>query len=245
MQSLEDDEKQDSFIIRHRIKLIAGVVVLAGIAAFLVSDRDTVAMRPAQPSMVRITNILPPPLPRPPEPRPKPENVPPTPREMVMQEPVASDEPVPSETPPAESTDAAPGPAGEAMGTNIQGDGSANAFGLAGSGGGGLLGGGGGGGGGVRGGSRWGWYAGQMQSQIERALRNHEKTRAAGLRINVRLWADRTGRITRAQLVGSTGDEDLDSVIKNEVLTGLSLKEPPPADMPQPIVMRITAVRAN
>ena len=61
------------------------------------------------------------------------------------------------------------------------------------------------------------------------------------MRMEVRIWADGTGRITRTSLKGSTGDSDLDSTIKNDLLTGLQLTDPPPADMPMPIVMVLSA----
>ena len=59
--------------------------------------------------------------------------------------------------------------------------------------------------------------------------------------MTVRVWADSSGRITRAQLVGSSGNPSVDQAIKSQVLTGLQLTEPPPAGMPMPINMRIAA----
>jgi len=131
---------------------------------------------------------------------------------------------------------APPGP----LGVNAKGEGQADAFGLVGRpGGNGLLNGGGGGGG-----TRFGWYAAQVQSRIEEALHQNNKTKAASIsRLRIRIWADNTARVTRAQLVGTTGDPSLDTAITNEVLTGLQLKEPPPADMPMPIVLQVTAQR--
>ena len=59
--------------------------------------------------------------------------------------------------------------------------------------------------------------------------------------VQVRIWADSSGRITRASLAGSSGDPAVDNAIRNNALAGLQLPEPPPADMPMPINMRITA----
>jgi hypothetical protein len=42
-------------------------------------------------------------------------------------------------------------------------------------------------------------------------------------------------------LVSSTGDAELDAIIRNDVLGSLTLREPPPKDMPMPIVTRVTA----
>jgi outer membrane biosynthesis protein TonB len=63
--------------------------------------------------------------------------------------------------------------------------------------------------------------------------------------LQVRIWADATGRVNKAQLVGSTGNAELDNVLRHEVLGGLRLPEPPPSDMPMPINLRISARQPN
>jgi protein TonB len=104
---------------------------------------------------------------------------------------------------------------------------------------------GGGGGGGGGGGSRWGWYASIVQVQIEAALRANSRTRNATMQVQIRLWADGSGRVNRIQLVSSTGDAELDAVIRNEVFGNIVLREPPPKDMPMPMVTRVTARRPS
>jgi hypothetical protein len=37
----------------------------------------------------------------------------------------------------------------------------------------------------------------------------------------------------------------MDAVIRNEVLGSLTLREPPPKDMPMPMVTRVTATRPS
>lgn len=88
---------------------------------------------------------------------------------------------------------------------------------------------------------RWSAYAGQVKSRISQALEANPKTRKAVMRIDVRVWPDATGRVVRASLASSTGDSALDAIIRDEVLTGLEVSQPPPAGMPLPIVLRITA----
>ncbi len=99
--------------------------------------------------------------------------------------------------------------------------------------------------GGGGGGSRWGWYASIVQSQIESALRANSRTRKAIMQVQIRLWADGSGRVNRVQLVSSTGDAELDAIIRNDVLGSLMLREPPPKDMPMPMVTRVTARRPS
>jgi TonB family protein len=93
--------------------------------------------------------------------------------------------------------------------------------------------------------SKFGGYAAQVQARITDALRNNPRTRMASMKIEVRIWADSTGRVTRATLGSSTGDSALDTAIRDEVLNGLQLSQPPPSDMPMPIVMRLSARRPN
>jgi TonB family protein len=100
-------------------------------------------------------------------------------------------------------------------------------------------------GGGGGGGSRWGWYASIVQTQIEAALRANSRTRNAIMQVQIRLWADATGRVTKVQLVSSTGDAELDATLRNDVLGNLVLREPPPKDMPMPLVTRVTERRSG
>jgi TonB family protein len=97
--------------------------------------------------------------------------------------------------------------------------------------------------GGGGGGSRFGYYAAMVQSQMKAALEANPKTRSASAQaVQVRVWADNTGRVTKVQFVNSTGDAQLDGAISS-VITGLTLREPPPKDMPMPINTRVSALR--
>jgi outer membrane biosynthesis protein TonB len=154
-------------------------------------------------------------------------------KEIIEQQPVET----PKDAPAEPKDDPLPGPPA----LDAKGDGPGDLLGR--PGGRGFIGGGGGGGG--SGGGRWGWYASMVQSQIEAALRANKRTRNAVMQIKVRLWTESTGRVSRVQLVSSTGDPELDAAIRDEVLGGLTLREPPPKDMPMPIVTRVTARKAG
>ncbi len=84
-----------------------------------------------------------------------------------------------------------------------------------------------------------------MTTQIQSALESNPKTRRAAMQVQIRLWADSTGRISRIQLVSSTGDAEVDAAIRNDVFNGMMLREPPPKDMPMPVVTRVTARRPS
>jgi periplasmic protein TonB len=146
---------------------------------------------------------------------------------MIEQEVVEDDEPPPDDSPPEPPSDLDLGP-GSAGGTGPS------------------IGGGSGGNGNRIGsrrgsGSKFGWYAAKVQSSIREALGRNSSTRNAVMSLQVRIWADSNGRITRAQLVGSSGNPSVDQSIRNQVLTGLQLPQAPPADMPMPINLRISA----
>lgn len=236
---IDDDEDDRGFFARNWVPLF--VVAVLGIGGFalwkMMSGKPKSVARTESITMI---DIIPPPPPRPtpvPTPPPPREEVPPPEDQpqMIEQEPV-----VKTEKAPAPEPDASDEPPSEVLGTGVVGEGPGDGFGLGRSGGG--FGGRGGGGGG---GSKYGAYAGMVQTRIAEALRRNPRTKSAALRIEVRVWPDATGRITRASLANSTGDAALDAAIRDEILTGLRLAEPPPADMPTPIVLRLTAKRPN
>lgn len=154
---------------------------------------------------------------------------------MVEQEPVAEDEPPPEDSPPE-------APPSEDLGTGITG-GNGPDMGLgSGGGSGNRI----GGSGRRGGGSRFGWYAAKVQASIADAMRKNPITRNATMSgLEVRIWPDSSGRITRAQIVGTSGNPAVDQAMKNQVLTGYQLSQAPPADMPVPIVLRINARKSG
>jgi outer membrane biosynthesis protein TonB len=224
------DDQEISFFQKHKAIILCGLAVIIAGGVWL--GRKRFEQKPqllAQDNFI-LANLPPPPPPTPPSAPP-----PPPPQEL-KQEMITQEEVDPSETKPEQ----APGNDAPALGlgTNIQGDGSGDSFGLranknAGSGAGQIA---------IRKkSSRWGWYANQVQRAIAQALQSNDRTRTAEFRVEARIWADKSGRITRARLNGSTGIEGIDHAITNQVLAGLILQEPPPDGMPMPIVLRLTA----
>jgi periplasmic protein TonB len=223
-----DDEPPPGFLRRNRIVLclIAVMAALAGAVAHQLSlGKSSRAPEPPELTMVHPIPLPPPPPPPPPKRPPPPQQQTMTPQEKV----VDAKPPEPKE---------APAPV---IGTGIKGNG-ASGMGVGAADSGSLFGKGGGGGGG---GSRWGWWASGVQTKVASALRNNPHTRDASVRMKVRIWADRTGRVTRASLAATTGDHVVDAAVQNEVLVGLQLQEPPPEGMPMPVVMTITGTRPN
>jgi TonB family protein len=232
----DDEDDQPGFFKKYRMVIIIGVLAAIGAGAWALAPKDKPRKKSSSVSMV---NIMPPPPPTPPPPTPPPTPPPvEEPREIPENQPEFVEETQPESAPQPESPpeEAAP------MGSNIQGEG--DNFGLSGKGGGGMIG--GLGSGNRQGGnSKYGFYAGQVQSRVAAALRSNKKTRSATLDLKVRIWVDSNGRIQRAKLEGSSGNAAVDRALAEEALAGLQLSEPPPQDMPMPIVMRISAKRPN
>jgi periplasmic protein TonB len=227
--------KDGNSLRRYGTALTVIGLLFAGTAYFFMGGDNMPP--PRQVREITIVNITPPPPPPPPPPQQMPE------QKMIeqpkMAEPeIKQDKPVekPKDEPAKDAkNDEPPGP----LALDAKAVGPGDLFNLAGKPGGSPYGGGGGGG------SRWGWYASIVQSQIETALRANSRTSKAVLQLQVRLWADGTGRINRVQLVSSTGDAELDQIIRDDVLGSLTLREPPPKDMPMPMVTRVTARRPS
>ena len=228
---LVHEGENDSFVSRHRMTLIVTGILVLGIGGYFMPKPK--GSGPARKVEKMVVVQLPPPPP-PKLPPPPPPKVPPPPEKMEKQAPV---EEKPKEAAPKKA-DNPP----QTLATGIKGDGPGSGLSSSGNGlgGGNFIGGPKSGGGG----GKWDQYAGQVQSKIGEALRRNPKTKSASIaKLEVRIWPDGTGRVTRAQLVGSTNDSAMDSAIQNQVLTGLQLAEPPPAGMKLPIILRLSASR--
>jgi outer membrane biosynthesis protein TonB len=218
--------------LRYGTAITVIALLLGGGVYFLVGHDDLPP--PRQVRELTIVNVVPPPPPPPPQKLPEQKMI--EQPKMAEQE-LKEDKPVekPKDEPVKDAkNEEPPGP----LSLDAKATGPGDLFNLGGKPGGNPYGGGGGG-------SRWGWYASIVQSQIETALRGNSRTRNAVMQVRIRLWADGSGRISRVQLVSSTGDAELDAIIRDDVLGSLTLREPPPKDMPMPMVTRVTARRPN
>lgn len=224
-----DDDR--SFFEKYGIAMVVGVIVLllasVGVGLYLFKGKIPPPHKPEE-IMVK---LLPPPLPPPPPPPPpSPPKIPPPPEQKMVEQPKVEK----LEPKPEAKVDKPPGPPGP----KASGPPSDDGIGGSGSGDNGI-------GGSGQSGSKYGWYASEVQARIADALRQNDKTRDVSLTIKVRVWSDSSGRIVRAELSGTSGDPTVDTAIKNEVLVGLQLQEPPPQDMPMPIVMMIREQRPS
>ena len=79
-----------------------------------------------------------------------------------------------------------------------------------------------------------------VAAHVQEALSHDDKLRYGHFLVELQMWLDRLGRVTRIQLITSSGDAATDSAV-TRTLSGLSLGEPPPDAMPQPIRLRARA----
>jgi protein TonB len=212
------------------IGIAGGAILLAG-GVVVVRTLNSGGSAPPRMQEVTMVKIVLPPAPPPPPPPPPPPEQRVAEEKMIEQTPVEQAEAKP---------EAKPEPSA-GVGTSIKGDGAADGFGLSANGGNG----GGAGSGNRSSGSRWGWYAAEVQTAIAAALRRDPLSRAADFRVRIRIWTTPEGRIERAVLSDSTGNPALDEALQTRVLNGLRLPEAPPTGMPMPIVLRLTAHRAS
>ena len=200
---------------------VAGVLVTAtagGAAVYFI--RQFMDSPPPQPKQViqEVRLIRPPP---PPETAPPP---PPPPEEKI------DDVKEPEQTPDTPSDQP---PAGNLLGLDSDGVAGGDGFGLAARRGGrDLL---------ASGGDRFAWYAGMLKQDLLTLLGESRDIRARAYSVNVRLWLDGKGAVTRVALASSTGDRALDQQLST-LLAGMEhVAEAPPDGLPQPVQIRIVS----
>jgi len=222
------DEKEDmTFMERHRIGLSIAAVAIISVGIFILQSKFSKPGSSQRKGPEIVSIRLPAPVPTPPPPAP----TPPPPEIKEVDKMVEVAPPVDDVPKPVENPDTAP------LTTNNTATGS-DAFNLThGTGGGSLV-------GSTRKYGKWDWYSSQVRTTIREALSKNPLLRNASGNVEIRLFPDITGRVTRVKLGGSMNDPKVDEAII-EALTGIQLKEALPAGLKPPIVSRFTAQRPN
>jgi len=162
---------------------------------------------------------------RPPPPPPQIEKPP--------EPPKVEEEKIPEPEQPTPDTPSNDPPAGDRLGLDAEGGAGSDAFGLVGNKGGrSLL---------ASGGDRFAWYGSALKDDLLSYLSEHPDIRQRAYSVNVRLWLDGKGGVTRVALSSSTGDHDLDRELQTLLGSMQKVAQAPPADMPQPVQIRIVS----
>jgi periplasmic protein TonB len=202
-------------------------VILGGVAVTTLGVGAIALMRnflqstPAPPKqLVQEIHLIRPPPPPPDLPPPPP----PPPEEKVdVPDPQNKPDPTPSNEPPP----------GEQLGLDAEGSAGGDEFGLAArKGGRDLIG---------EGGSAFAWYAGLLKSQILEQLNNEKRARSGEYSVIVRVWVRSDGSVDHIRLVQSSGSRERDQAIESALSHISRLAQAPPADMPEPISLRIVS----
>jgi hypothetical protein len=81
-------------------------------------------------------------------------------------------------------------------------------------------------------------YSTLIQTAMKQALCRIAATQPGGYRTAAQLWIAPSGAVVKAALLSSTGNHDRDAMLA-AVLRGLTIGEPPPRGLPQPVTLVI------
>ncbi|MGI9210866.1 MAG: TonB family protein [Methylococcaceae bacterium] len=210
-----------------RLPLIVGVLLSVLVAVLLYLLKDHFHKGPQMKRVVQQISVIPPPPPPPP-----PEIKPPEP-EVVEPEKIEEPKPEPEPEPAPEASDEPPG---EQLGVDGAGTAGSDGFGLAArQGGRSLL-------GGARG-SAVLWYGGQVKQRLDEVLYpllEDTQARQNPYRVELAVWVEPDGRVSRVELVQGSGMETVDQAIRNALpRVHIQLSRTPPEQTPQPIRIRL------
>lgn len=161
---------------------------------------------------------------RPPPPPPDVPPPPPPPEEKVdVHEPEEKPDPTPSNEPPPS----------EQLGLDAEGTAGGDAFGLLGNKGGrDLL---------ATGGSAFVWYGGLLQSEILDQLNAEKQAHHGAYSVELQFWIRNDGSVDHFRIREGSGNRERDAAIEAALRHITRLRQAPPADMPQPISLRIVS----
>ncbi|CAI0762252.1 TonB family C-terminal domain [Serratia entomophila] len=207
------------------LRLLLALALAAGIGVIIWQwAQDMSGVRREAPKVPMIIP-LPPPPPPPPEPPKQPE-----PEPEKVAEPEPPPEPKPTEQPKPQEE--APKPADD-MAKAMEMDGSAqaggDAFNIGAGSGSGMSGSGGGGG---LGNATYGQYLSHIFQKI---LREDESTRLLSFRLQLNLWLNEAGQVTRVDIVKSSGEKDIDNKVVAALRSAPAMSQKPPKSLSLPV----------
>ncbi len=203
--------------VRHVLVGVVSLMLLVGLGLALRAFLAHPSEKGTGVHQIALINQPPPPPPKPPEKPPEPPKVK---EEVKVDEPKAppkADDPKPADKPAADKP----------LGLDADGAAGADGFGLgANKGGQDIAGSGLGGGSGA-------YYSGLLQRAFFDALSRNRKVLHDEFRVVVKIWLSDDGRVTRADIVNSSGNGEVDQQIQAALMDIAPLRDIPPSSMRQ------------
>jgi len=210
-------------------RVVVVLLVLAVLAGIGYGIKKLFSGGPAQKKQITTVKLLPdtPPPPPPPPPKEPPKE---TPKEQPKE--IKAPEPKPVEAPPAENLKME-GPAGDAP-SAFQSGAVNNEY----------------KGGDVTTGPKIGgkknmaafaWFTNKVDAQIKKALDAEGGLNKVKYQVDVRVFLTAQGDIDHAELIDSSGDAEIDALIRKVLSRIPPLKESAPEDMPRKVVVRMAS----
>lgn len=194
--------------------IVLGVLALAaaGYGIWSLSNATIGKQKPAPPSTTAL--LLPPP---PPPPPPPPQEKPPEPVETTKPVPVEVPTPTPAkaEAPAAVSVDAAPTGAGDSFGLQGGGPGGLGGVGSTGT------------GTGAAGGISDGFYRQNLRNALQQRIQEQDSINRQVFSADIAVWVDGRGRVTKAEMLRSSGDAKRDERLLAILQSTNDLDAPP------------------
>lgn len=220
---LEEDTAPTNWVKRIAIILVV-LAVLVGIGYALKDLLKGGESKKQGPTKIQLKDLPPPPPPPPPKEQPKEQ-----PKDRPKEAP-KEPEPKPVQAPPQE-TIKMDGPATDGPGAigagNVTNENKSAPSGPP------VI--------GKPDGSKFNWYAAKIKSQIEDALEKDKDLSVGQYKVVVSIWLRNDGSIERYELDKSSGVPETDALIKAALAKMPAMRDAPPADMPMPVKLKITA----
>jgi protein TonB len=217
-EQLEKSERGRKIAVMGGVALVILALLAWGIFKLLNNKSDK------PPKAPKITLMAPPP---PPPPPPKFEKKP----EPKEQKEVKVEQAKPKEAPPQPSPDLKmDGPAGDGPSAFAAGKITNDDLSKVGT-----------GGNGNKGGmfNPFNNYANLLKGDLQRYLKKNNTLRQRRYTVEVHVWVTAGGELKKFEVVGSTGDSNTDDAIQQALSSLTKFDQPPPANMPQPIRLRV------
>ena len=206
---------------RPVLKWVIGLVVVVALGLVAWSLQGLFSGSPAKPKRPPKISLIPDRPPPPPPPKPE-ENRPEPPK--TQQKEVKLDQPKEAPQPPSETLkmEGAAGDGPSAFQSGSVGNEDLSRVGT-----------------GEGGGSAHASYALVVKRRVEQHLSRINSLRGFPYKVEVRVWVAAGGMVSRAELIDSTGNPEVDSLLRAALQEMPALSEVPPVGMPQPVRLRL------